>query len=81
MRSRLLTLAALSLMLSACASTKSTPSTAARPVPWECLARCDNPPALSMPAPALLPATRAWGWQCKRLHDDCVDAMLLQPAK
>lgn len=75
MRMPLLLPIALCLTLSACATNVSTRSSV-RPTPWECTARCAEPPPLSLPREALELETRRWGWMCKRLHDDCASALL-----
>lgn len=77
LRLPILTLAIASgVMLSACASAPLTPPMALpAPVPWECVARCPEPPKLMAPRETWELQVLDWGLQCKALHDDCVSAL------
>lgn len=65
------------LILSACASKPFIAPTASIPmaVPLECVLMCPSPPPMTLHRKAWEAATFAWGAACKKLHDDCVEAL------
>ncbi|MCK2097657.1 hypothetical protein [Thauera aromatica] len=65
------------LMLSACASSPFMPHTVSvpKPPPPECTLKCPAPPPKTLPRMLWEAEIAAWGFDCKDLHDDCVDAM------
>ena len=75
----MLWLAVTGLLISGCTSTPCTVSMDSPPVvretPMECRTRCPSPPAMSLPPGVWELEVLAWGFNCARLHSDCVEAM------
>lgn len=65
------------VLLSACASSGSMPPTAqvVRLPPLECQTPCAEPPPMSLPREVWELETLRWGFACRALHRDCVEAL------
>lgn len=81
MRTRHRLVAALCLILSACASTPSMPLTPALPPPAECLQACPASPLdTAAPASQIIESLLAWGYECRQLHAECTSWVELHHA-
>lgn len=62
--------------LSACASQAYTRPMALpeKQPPLECQTPCDRPPAMGLPREVWELEVLRWGFACKALHQDCVEA-------
>lgn len=60
---------------SGCASNVSTPATVTRPVPWECVAHCQEPAPMVLHRQAWETETLSRFLSCRKLHSDCVEAL------